>query len=458
MDDIVPAFGWPGSWLAWATAAAAIAGVVYVLSPMSVVFAVAFVWIVRRADRGLAGCERRWVHGLLIVATAIRLAAIATLFLRGGQGTWQWGTFVGDEIYTKQRPLWMLNLWLEKPIGPEYLFFVSDREYGQTGLHYILAYLQMFLGPMPYGVHLFSLILFLAAAVLLHRVIRRAYGSAAALGGLALLLFWPTQVIWSIAAMKESLHFLLGAMAIAASVMLVRAAGWRARLGAILMLVVSFAGLATVREGAIQIAALGIAGGLALRFLTLRWWIAAAAVLVLLIIGPPLARRAHLADRATAQIRYSATIHRGHALTRGHGYKVLEPGFYIEGSSRVILEPIEATRFVVRALVAFVTVPLPWQMISRPELAVLPQQIVWLCVVPLAFVGLMEGLRRDPLVTLIFAAYLAVAMGVIALNSGNIGTLVRHRDTMFVPFVVWPAAVGAVWIFARLAPRRAASQ
>jgi len=32
---------------------------------------------------------------------------------------------------------------------------------------------------------------------------------------------------------------------------------------------------------------------------------------------------------------------------------------------------------------------------------------------------------------------------IIALSSGNVGTLIRHRD-MIVPFVIWLGALGAV--------------
>lgn len=49
-----------------------------------------------------------------------------------------------------------------------------------------------------------------------------------------------------------------------------------------------------------------------------------------------------------------------------------------------------------------------------------------------------------------------VRLGVVtengALNSGNIGTMVRHHDTI-VPFVVWLSALGAVTITSRIMRR-----
>jgi hypothetical protein len=42
-----------------------------------------------------------------------------------------------------------------------------------------------------------------------------------------------------------------------------------------------------------------------------------------------------------------------------------------------------------------------------------------------------------------FAGLIGAGLAVIAMNSGNVGTMVRHRDTV-VPFVVWLSALGAV--------------
>jgi hypothetical protein len=63
--------------------------------------------------------------------------------------------------------------------------------------------------------------------------------------------------------------------------------------------------------------------------------------------------------------------------------------------------------------------------------------------VVLAAIGVVAGLRSDPLVTCLLCGVTAAGALTIALNSGNIGTMVRHRDTV-VPFVVWLSALGAV--------------
>src|SRR5262249_56612935 len=65
----------------WWLAAAAIAAPVIVLSPLTVAFAIVIVPAVFVLTRNLEREERRMVVGLIAVAIALRLAAIAALFL-----------------------------------------------------------------------------------------------------------------------------------------------------------------------------------------------------------------------------------------------------------------------------------------------------------------------------------------------------------------------------------------
>jgi len=85
----------------------------------------------------------------------------------------------------------------------------------------------------------------------------------------------------------------------------------------------------------------------------------------------------------------------------------------------------------------------PSQIQSGPEMVFLGQQVVWYVLVVLVIPGVLAGLKRDRLVTCLLAAFAMVGGAAIALNSGNIGTMVRHRDTI-VPFVLWLSALGAV--------------
>jgi hypothetical protein len=73
----------------------------------------------------------------------------------------------------------------------------------------------------------------------------------------------------------------------------------------------------------------------------------------------------------------------------------------------------------------------------------------------LAAVGTVAGFRRHALMTALLLGVSIAGVMVIAPNSGNIGTLVRHRD-MIVPFVVCLAAMGAAHLMS-FSPRAAAT-
>jgi hypothetical protein len=100
----------------------------------------------------------------------------------------------------------------------------------------------------------------------------------------------------------------------------------------------------------------------------------------------------------------------------------------------------EALRFIWRSLERYVTVPLPWEVQSRSALLYLPEQIIWYFLVALALPGVVLAMRRDTLVTSLLFAHAAVAAVTVALTSGNVGTLVRHRG-LALPYFVWLSAV-----------------
>ncbi|MBI4381922.1 MAG: hypothetical protein HY574_12135 [candidate division NC10 bacterium] len=447
------ALGLPGLALLLATVVAVIVGTVYALSPMTVWFGLAMALLLTCAGTGLPDGERRWVLSLLVVALFLRLLVIAGFFLLADHDHHSFSFFFGDESLAIRRSLLMRNTWLWIPIPPDHLWFVFDRGYGWTGYHYVLAYLQVLLGPAPYGVHLFNAGLFLAGAVALHRMVRRAYGPLPALGGLLVLLFLPSLFLWSISALKESLYFFLMAMALVGTVKAVRASNWSKRLLAIAVSVGAIGAISTVRAGGFVTVVFGIVSGLVARFATLRVWLFMAFLIFSSIVGRYLVTRSDIQDQIMGQLRRAAIVHLGNVRTQGHAYKLLDQRFYSEGQSSIpSMTPPEALRFVVRAAVSFVAVPLPWQTASSPMLVFLPQQIVWYALVVLAAAGFLAGLRRDALVTFILAGCIFVGAGVIALHSGNFGSLVRFRDTV-VPSVVWLSALGMVSVLFRLTSR-----
>jgi hypothetical protein len=439
------------AWTKWGVGAGVALGLAYALSPLAVWFAAAMAGLFYWAGRGLPASERRWVFGLLAAAVALRLLAVAGLFLSSEQGRTISFFWDGDGVFMKMRAMWIRDVWMATPVFPRDFGLAFDRAYGWTTYLYVLAYIQYLVGLSPYGIHLFNVAVFLATAVALYRLVRPAYGALPSLLGLALLLFLPSLFFWSVSALKESLYVFLAVIALVAAVTVVQGTSWRARAVGLIALAAAVAAIGGVRVGATLIVTLGLAIGFAGGMLARRPSIALLLLVLLPFAVPRGMQRPAVQASIQTRLVQSGVLHLGNVRTQGHSYRLLDQHFYSEGLV-ASMTPGEQGRFVVRALVSFLIVPLPWQAESGSEMIFVGQQMVWYLLVVFAVAGFFFGLRRDPLVTCMLAGFAVIGGVVIALNSGNIGTMVRHRDTV-VPFVLWLSALGAVSIMAKLAAR-----
>lgn len=432
-------------------AAGVVVGLAYALSPLTAWFTLAMVALLRWSGRGLPDVERRWIQWLLLAAIVARVAAVAGLFLATDHARIPFGSFFGDEEYFVKRSLWLRNVALGVPIHRADLIYAFD-DYSYTSYLYVLALLQVLFGPAPYGLHLFGAAVYLAGAVLLFRVVRPSLGPVTAFGGLTLLLFLPSLFAWSISALKEPLYFAIGAGTLVATVKAVREPRWAARLGLTLAIVVAAVVLQTIREGGFAIAAGGIVGGLVLAALSLRPRIAWTLVFLAPFVVAFAWRLPDVQVASSRAVRQVAKVHWGHIHTVGYSYKLLDDRLYPDRSSIDSMERGEVLRYLVRAGVSYLTVPLPWKIESRAALWYVPEQMVWILMIGLAPLGVASGTRRDPLVTWLLVAFAMAAAVPVALTSGNVGTLVRHRG-LAVPFLAWLSAAGAAELAVRIGRR-----
>jgi hypothetical protein len=422
----------------------AVMGAAFTLGPLSLTAFVGGAALVVLAGRGLPAGERRWIQGMLVAALVGRLAVVLGLFASGGFDSQGATMLFGDEGWAMRRALRMRSIWLGEPVLA-YDLINAFEELGRTFYLDILAALQTLFGPAPYGVRLLNAVLFATAAVLLHRAARRAYGALAAAAGLAMLLFLPTLVAWSVSLLKESLYLLIVTIVLLGGTTVVRTASWWRRAAAVGAVVSGLWMLHQLRPGGAVLATAGLGLGLlaawawsSLTRLALAFALAGALTVAVVV-------NHDLRAPIVKQVASAAARHMGHAFTVGHAYKLLDPDFYSHPTFYLIrgleVSDEKAARFVVRAVVSFVFVPLPWDVHSRGELVYLPEHVLWLALVALTPVGLVAGLRRDPLLTGTLAGYALASAMAVALTSGNVGTLIRHR-ALVTPFVVWIGALG----------------
>ena len=431
---------------AWMVLIGLVLGIGYAASPLTVLFLGSVVVLYSWARRGLSVRERQWVLGLLLFAIAARLLLVALLFLTADPLETKSFFWDGDGVYLKQRAEWIRNIWLGIAIDPLDYDSAFYRGYGWTTYIYVIAYVQYWLGESPYGIHLFNVFLSLSVAVVLYRLIRSAYGKTAALIGLSLSLFIPTPLLWSVSALKESAYVFLIMLGLVGAVAAIRGPNMTRRILGLCAVTISFATIDGVRGGGEIILGAGITGGLFGAVVTRRLWVAVLVVALLPFMAYRLIQSEVVYSRLQSQLQRAAVLHVGHVKTEGNAYQLLDERFYVDADRDVVVAtwtPPEQLRYVARATASLIAMPLPWQVRSATEMLFLPQQVVWYLLVLMAGIGSIAGVRRDPVVTFLLVATVLVSSMAVALNSGNIGTMVRHRDTV-TPFIVWLSAVGVV--------------
>jgi hypothetical protein len=445
--------GWRPEWIA--VAAGVALGIAYTLSPLTVlvlpVLAVLTLW----AGRDLSPREQQWLRVLIFTAVAVRLVAIAGLFL-SADDLRPFATFFGDEEMFKSRSIWLRNIGLGVPISAADFIYAVE-ETGKSYYLFILAYVQAVVGAAPYGVHLFNLALYFTAVLLLYRLARASYGRVAAFGGLCVLLWLPSLFIWSISALKEPLYTLLAAVELLCAIHIVRSPTWRLRVASALGVVVTAFLLEALRKGGLLVAGIGTVAGLASGLIAARRRLLIPAVLMLPFLAAAVLAVPRVQDRVMGVLRDSAIYHVGHVFTPGVSYKTLDAWYYIDPADIRKMPPGDAAAYVGRSLGALVVQPLPSTIKSRALLAYLPEHVLWLAMVAFMPIGFVAGLRRDSLLTCTLAAHGAVIVLMVALTSGNIGTLIRHRG-LVLPYFVWLSALGACEVVRFLANRPVAAR
>jgi len=427
-------------------AAGVVVGILYALSPLTVWAMLAFAFLIWLIGADLPADERTRVRAILLVAILARLAVIAGAWLFTDHARVPFASFFGDEEYFIRRATWLRNVALGIPIHNADLIYAYD-EYSYTHYLYVIASIEALVGFAPYGLKAVSAAMYLAGAVILFRLARRAYGSGVALAGLLVLLFLPSLFAWSIAALKEPPYFLIGALACSITVATMRTPSLARKVVGVLSLCVAAAALQSIRDGGLIIAILGLGGGAIVGWLAYRPRAAVAFALLVPLFVFGLFSRPAVQLRAAQEIHRAAKLHWGHVNTPGYSYKTLDPDLYPEKSAIDQMSRGATWRFLVRSTAEYLTAPRPWTIESRAALAFVPELMFWYCVLALAPVGLIVALRRDALVTAILAGYAFAVAALVAVTGGNIGTLVRHRG-LALPYLIWLSMAGAQFLLA----------
>ncbi len=411
--------------------------VAFTASPLTVL-ALPLAWaVVTLAGRGLPDDERRSLTALLLVALAARLIAIVGLFLIGlpGHSDVGVGGLSGDDAYYFGRAIRARDLILGFASG-KYDYFVVSDTYGQTNYLRLLTWLQVAAGPTPYGMRVLNAVMFISGCAVLFRTVRAGFGAVPAFTGLAVLMFLPSLFFWSISLLKESLFFLVTALLIGAVMRLIDQPRASKAIPFLALSAFCLWLLDDLRRGGLVLAVAGIGLGLGLRLVLARTSrvAIAGALAIVLVVG--LFSSESIRSRFVAGATAAAQVQAGHVFTVGHAYKLLDDGFYMFPGTPEGLTFEQSLRFVARAAASVIVTPLPWNVRSRGELALLPEHMIWYLMIVLTPIGLVAGWKRSPLLTCVLVGYVIPTAAVIGVTNGNVGTLLSLR-ALVTPQRVW---------------------
>ena len=443
--------------LVWAGAAGITLGLVYSASPLFILTAAGATALLLAAGRDLPADERRRIVWILGTALAVRFLLIAVLLVSNIPYLSDLGIggLRGDDAYYLGRAIRARDIMLGLTHG-RYDYFVTSDEYGRTSYLQLLTFIQVLFGPTPYSIRAFNSLLFVTAAYLLFRLCRPGLGATATSLALTALLFLPSLLVSSMSTSKEPSYFLVTAVLLGSAATVMRRPGAMATAGAAIAIAVCLWLLEDLRRGGLVLGLSGLALAVLSRVLldTPRRAIAGAAVIAIAIIvlwtQPP--ARERILD-ATAGV---AKMHAGHVFTSGHAYKLLDDGFYMQPGTPAAwpleLTWLQAGRFLVRAAVSFVVTPLPWEMVSLRELIFFPEHLLWMLIVLFVPIGAVAGWRRAPTITACLLGFALPTAAVLAVTTGNVGTLLRLRG-LVTPYLLWFAVIGALtvgeWLLTR---------
>ena len=432
-------------------------GLLYSASPLFVVTIASAAALLVAAGRDLPPAERRRIQWILGVALAARFLLIAAMLVINIPHLSDLGIggLRGDDAYYLGRAIRARDIMLGLTQG-RYDYFVVSDEYGRTSYLQLLTFIQVLFGPTPYSMRALNSLLFVTASYLLFRLCRPGFGGTATSIALVALLFLPSLLVSSLSTSKEPLYFFVTALLLTAAIAVIRRQGTIEKIGGVIAVTVCLWVLDDLRRGALALGIAGLVLAAASRLLLENSRRALAATVVTIIAVTTLWTQPAARERFLGATASVAKMHAGHVFTSGHAYKLLDDGFYMHPGTPAAwplqLTELQAGRFLVRAAFSFVVTPLPWEMVSLSELIFFPEHMLWMVMVLMVPIGAVAGWRRDPTITACLAGFAVPTAAVLAVTTGNVGTLLRLRG-LVTPYLLWFAVLGSLtvieWLLAR---------
>ncbi len=424
----------------------------------------AFFFVIFRKLKGVE--ERRVVVTLLAAACILRIALALTYgvmcnnkgtpdIIGDGASSTAYGIYIaeamtGKEIYKFPAVLTMWEAFKGHipRLGIYDSYLVSVLAYLQGAVYSILGYSVFF---MKFLNSLFAIIM----AFLIYYFLRNRTGPVSAILAMALVLFFPSMLIWSITSLKDLFVIFTTFVIILLLTRLVehRVRPSQAVLTAIFAIILT-ALVNTTRERLVYLY-------VATFFLSvgILWFnkakplkkllVAAALFIAVIAVFEIPAPNHYLKNSITWMVRYQ----RGQSNTQGKTfYRIYPERFYGDTDPAIVMdaEPLslpELAYAVAKGVSYFGFAPFLSQISRSPMLLlVYPQSLLMLLLLPLVVAGIIRALKMASGSFVPMTIFLVIYWVTAAMASGNIGTAFRHRDVIMPTYLLF-AAIGICSFF-----------
>lgn len=411
--------------------------------------------------------ERRFLIGLFLVSLILRFI-LSTAYYLSSYGLRKGVDFLGDARGYSNNALYVSYAMQDKnpddfpytdnsltgsledcfnELKYKYKGALPPLSFRIDGFVYLIGLIYSMFGYSPLSIKLLNGLLFTCAAIILYFIVRDIFDIKVAKMSLLIILFWPSNLLWSITGLKEAITFLSLVMSMW---LILEFLAKRKPLFLVVSILPLFM-LYTVRNYLVVPILMALGFSLFARLKNIHKAMLIAGIFVavaLMFIVFHLNFKALMQGFYIKFMEYTVFTNRPIVNTEGISYKIYPQRFY-EGSFVYNLTLFEWLVSCVKGVIYFLLVPFPWMVSTKSMLVAYPQSAMWHLLFPFSIIGMLVALRYRferafPLVLIIFVSTLS-----FGLIEGNVGTAFRHRDILM-PFYLFFSVTGILNIFGRL--------
>jgi 4-amino-4-deoxy-L-arabinose transferase-like glycosyltransferase len=390
-----------------------------------------------------SGEERTFLMRLLILALLARII-VATIIFVGGKEEFFGGDANTYHIFGRSLAMsWHGDVYHTE----RYMGYIKSGA-SAWGMLYVVAAIYEVVGENKFAIQLFNAAIGSATAIVVYYASQRLFNNTRVSRVAAVLVaFFPSLILWSSQALKDSLIIMALALAIFATLRLLE----KITVGYLLVMAVCLASLLSLRFYIFYMMAAAVFGSFLIGAKSMNAQSFVHRVIAVGVIGLAFTWFGVLRYAGTQFERYGnlKTIQASRLDQAGAGSgfgKDVDVGT-TEGALTAI--PI--------GLVYLLFAPFPWDMATLRQSITLPEMLVWWAAFPLLVLGLWYALKhrlRQVAPIVIFTTMLTLAY---SLFQGNVGTAYRQRSQLLVFYFIF-VAVGAVLLKERAEDKRRQQQ